>query len=210
MNLTDKKSWPAALSFCLVLLMAGQALSQNNSAFERLTDRFKEGKIFRAGFSHIYIDSYTQDTLKSNGKIWIGEDRYKVRAQKQTVVVDGKTSMVYDERRNRVIISKYEPAEDDFAPSRILNGIDSTFTVEAEEQRKDEIYILLTSHDPFAIYQKVEIFLSPALIPRKIEALDPADNLVITTFDEGKFISIEQGMFRLDYPQGAEIVDMRN
>lgn len=185
-------------------------LSAQQSTLEELRERFEKGEIFQGEFTHRYIDSYTQDTISSQGTIWVGEDRYKVRTQSQSVVVDGKTSMVYNDNRNRVIISNYDPTEDDFAPSRILSGIDSTFTVSHQEKQDGHIYLQLVSDDPFAIYQRVEIVLSLALNPQTIEALDPADNIIITRFEEGQFIKIRQGMFHLDYPAGAEIVDMRN
>lgn len=178
--------------------------------FDKLKQKFEQGAIFEAQFQHQTVDSYTQDTAASKGKIWVGEQQYKVRAQHQSVVVDGKTSMVYDENRNRVIISKYEPKEDDFAPSRILNGIDSTFTIEKQEQRSNQIYIRLTSDDPFAIYKQVEIFLSKALIPQKIRAVDPVDNVITTTFNNGTFVEVQSGMFELNYPENAEIIDMRD
>lgn len=207
-SLTDRRSY----FFVFVLFLLGStapALAQESS-FSQLKQKFEQGAIFNAEFHHQSIDSYTQDTVASRGNIWVGDTKYKVRAEHQSVVVNGKTSMVYDETRNRVIISKYEPEEDDFAPSRILNGVDSTFTVEAEEDRGDKIYIRLTSDDPFAIYKKVEIYLSDSLIPLKIRAVDPVDNIITTKFNKGEFIKPRNGMFTLDYPDGAEIVDMRN
>lgn len=193
--------------FCWGLTTFGYA---QDNPFSQLKQKFEQGAIFNADFQHQSIDSYTQDTVASSGKIWVGEQRYKVRADNQSVVVDGETSMVYDENRNRVIISKYEPEEDDFAPSRILNGIDSTYTVKAEEQRDDQIYIRLTSDDSFAIYKEVEIYLSGDLIPRKIRAVDPVDNIITTTFRGGEFLAVRENVFELDYPSGTEVVDMRN
>ena len=195
-----------------VFLIAGMTVpaTAQDSPFTKLKEKFEEGQIFTADFHHESIDSYTEDTTSSNGWIWVGDQRYKVRTDLQSVVVNGKTSMVYDSNRNRVIISKYEPSEDDFAPSRILNGIDSTFTVNVEEWRDDQFYIQLSSDDPFAIYKKVEIFLSEDNIPQKIRAVDPVDNVITTRFEGGKFVSEQEQMFRLDYPDGAEVVDMRS
>lgn len=207
-NLTDK-----LLRFLLVILLCwglSPALYAQENPFSQLKQKFEQGAIFYADFHHQSIDSYTEDTVASSGKIWVGERRYKVRADDQSVVVDGETSMVYDENRNRVIISKYEPEEDDFAPSRILNGVDSTFTVKTEEHQDDQIYIQLTSDDSFAIYKEVEIYLSNALVPQKIRAVDPVDNIITTTFSKGEFITSGENMFLLDYPSGAEVVDMRN
>lgn len=195
-----------AILWCSI---SGAANAQDNP-FARLKEKFEEGNIFHADFHHQSVDSYTQDTVASKGVIWVGKTRYKVRAEHQSVVVNGKTSMVYDNNRNRVIISKYDPSEDDFAPSRILNGIDSTFTVEKQQKQDHQFYIKLTSDDPFAIYKQVEIYLASDLIPLKIRAIDPVDNIITTTFTQGKFVKSQKGMFLLDYPNGAKVVDLRN
>ena len=189
--------------------MPDSSWAQEN-IFSELKQNFDEGQVFKADFVHQSVDSYTQDTTSDEGWIWVGQRRYKIRTDRQSVVVNGKTSMVYDNNRNRVIISKYEQEEDDFAPSRILNGIDSTFTVDVQEWRNDHYYIKLSSEDPFAVYKKVEIFLSKGKIPRKIRAVDPVDNIITTKFSNGSFIAARDEMFRLDYPDGAEIIDMRN
>lgn len=194
----------------MLFIAVASPLFAQQTAFDKLKERFESGEIFNAEFSHQYVDSYTQDTVSNKGSIWVGEDKYKVRTQNQSVVVDGETSMVFDDSRNRVIMSKYEPAEDDFAPSRILNGADSTYSIERQEQRQGRVYITLTSGDPFAVFKEVEITLSEELIPLKIFAQDQADNLITTTFKKGSFVAAEQSMFHLDYPEGAEIVDMRN
>lgn len=208
-NLSDKLLAVFALLIIVGMGFSQPALAQEDS-FAELKQKFEQGAIFNADFQHRSVDSYTQDTTASDGRIWVGEEQYKVHSENQSVVVDGQTSIVYDDNRNRIIKSKYEPEDDDFAPSRILNGVDSTFTVKTQEKRDDQIYILLTSDDPFAIYKKVEIFLDSDLTPQKIEAVDPADNIITTTFTTGKFVDPDDKMFDLDYPESAEVVDMRN
>src|SRR5699024_3010581 len=197
------------LFLILLLIAAPQILKAQDGAFSELKKKFSEGQIFKVDFTYRTIDSYTEDTTSNTGWIWVGDEEYKVRTDRQSVVVNGKTSMVYDNNRNRVIISKYVPEEDDFAPSRIMNGVDSTFTVDAQEWKEDHYYIKLTSEDPFAIYQQVELFLSKQKEPLKIRAVDPVDNIIITEFNEGRFVPATEEMFHLDYPDGAEIVDMR-
>lgn len=198
----------AALAI-IIVLVAVPSFAQQNS-FDELKSNFEEGKIFRADFSHKYVDSYTGDSVASSGKIWVGENMYKVEAENQLVVVDGKTSKVYDESRNRLIISIYEPAEDDFAPSRILNGADSTYAIENQQRDDGNTIISLVSGDPFSVFQEVKITLDENLIPLSIFALDQADNEITTTFRNGSFIDPKPGMFELTYPASAEIVDMRN
>jgi len=177
---------------------------------DRLKARFENGSIFHADFSQRYIDSYTQDTTLSKGLIWVGREKYKVHGNHQSIVVDGQTSMVYDELRNRVIISDYDPSEDDFAPSRMLNGADSTYSIGSQNNKGEGINVVLVSEDPFAVFKKVEIQMTSDLIPVYIKAIDQTDNHIITRFKDGSFVEEQPRMFNLDYPEGAEIIDMRN
>lgn len=234
MNLTDNKpttpdrAGPARLFAAAALLFLMQipllALAQltvpggpgegqdarKQEAFERLKERFEKGQVFMARFTHSYTDSFTGDSSSDSGRIWVARGSYKVQTDNETVVVDGETSRVYDRNRNRVIISEYSPEEDDFAPSRILQGVDSTFAVKQEERRGDSIYILLASEDPFALYRQVEIWLSDSLTPQRIRAVDPADNVIATSFSGGAFVEPQPGTFRLDYPDSTEVIDMRS
>lgn len=194
----------------LLFLTGVSPLLAQQTPFDRLIDRFRNGQIFESGFNHVYVDSYTGDTVKTSGTIWVGDDEYKVRNSKQTVVVDGTYSRVYDDNRNRVIISKYEPEEDDFAPSRFLNGADSTYVVEEQRKSGNNMLITLRSEDPFAIFKQVEITLDPNLTPLKIFAKDQADNLITTTFGSGTFKQRQAGLFVLEFPDSAEVIDMRN
>lgn len=233
MNLTDNKSYttniagPALLfaAAALVFLMhlplpvpaqpaapggtGGQQNVRAQEAFERLKERFEEGQVFVARFTHSYRDSFTGDSSSDSGRIWVARGSYKVQTDNETVVVDGKTSRVYDRNRNRVIISEYSPEEDDFAPSRILQGVDSTFAVKQEERRGDSVYIRLASEDPFALYRQVEIWLSNSLTPQRIRAVDPADNVIATSFSGGAFVEPQPDTFRLEYPDSTEVIDMR-
>lgn len=200
-----------AFTVGLIQILAGASLAAaQQSTFGQLVDRFRNGQIFKAEFTHEYVDSYTKDTVLTEGTIWVGDEEYKVRNNQKIVVVDGETSRVYDANRNRVIISTYEPAEDDFAPSRFLNGADSTYVVEELIDSGDETRIILNSSDPFAIFETVEITLDRNGMPVRIFARDQADNLITTTFQGGSFEPSQQGVFVLNYPKEAEIIDMRN
>lgn len=208
MNFSDKYYFLAA--FVITLLLLSPDAHAQQSPFEQLKLKFENGQLFEADFSHRYVDSYTQDTVENSGEIWVGKEQYKVDSPTQLVAIDGKLSKVYDSERNRVIISTYVPEEDDFAPSRILNGIDSTYTIEEQQKQGDQYVITLSSDDPFALFESVRITLNNNLIPLEIFVRDPADNLITTTFTGGSFIDRKEGIFELDYPPGAEIIDMRN
>jgi outer membrane lipoprotein-sorting protein len=200
-----------AIYFSALLLISFLSFqpSQAQTPFEELTHKFEKGFVFHADFIQRTIDSYTGNKTKQSGEIWVGKKRYRVKSGEKIIAVDGKTSRVYDKERNRVIISKYDSSEDDFAPSRFLSGADSTFTITKQQGKSNGYLIKLQSHDPFVIFKEVKIILNKQYIPRELHVIDTADNKIITTFSEGSFIHRQPDMFELDYPGSAKIIDMR-
>ncbi len=196
---------PALLIF--VTLFSTSAIAQTPH-FDQLKQRFSDGQVFVAEFDHTYTDSYTGEVVESEGNIWIDKERYKLESGGQTIVVDGEISRVYDDNRNRVIVDNYNPEDDDFAPSRMLSGIDSTYTV-SEEQAGENTKIILKSTDDFAVFLRVEIVINNESHPLKISAWDISENEIVTNFNNGRFTDSESGLFELEYPEDAELVDMR-
>lgn len=196
------------LSFIVLILISSTSLFAQTPIFDQLKERFDAGEVFSAQFDHTYTDSYTEEVVSSTGNIWIDKVRYKLESEGQTVVVDGENSRVYDPDRNRVIIDTYYPEDDDFAPSRMLSGIDSTYSV-SEEKINGNTKITLISNDDFAVFVEVEILLDAQLRPLEIKAWDISDNEIVTTFTNGYFQQPESGLFELSYPDDAEIVDLR-
>lgn len=199
------------LMLCIIAaLFFGETVVAQNIVFNKLKAKFDDGFVFEAVFNHNYYDSYTNESVKSEGHIWIEEQGYKLESDEQIVVVDGETSKVFDRSRNRIIISDYDSEEDDFAPSRMLRGADSTYTVTEEVSKSGNRLIVLETKDEFAAFLKVEIEVSADILPLSIIAYDAADNIITTTFSGGKFIKKEASVFDISYPEGAELIDMRN
>ena len=198
-----------ATLLCLFLFLGMQTNASAQTNFEQLRAKFSNGEVFHATFEHTYIDAYTEETTKSEGSIWINEVGYKLTSEEQTIVVDGELSTVYDAARNRVIISEYEADEDDFAPSRMLSGLDETYIASEKTLANGHTQVTLETDDDFAVFVSIEIELDPQLKPLKITAYDIADNIIITTFSRGEFKTSSSGIFELDYPEDAEIIDMR-
>lgn len=195
------------LAFVLVFVLSASVQAQT-PVFDALKKEFDNKKVFKSEYQHTYIDSYTEETIASSGQIWIGKSEYKLVSEDQTIVVDGEISSIYDAIKNRVIISFYEEAEDDFAPSRTLNGVDSTYTI--TEKNDDGITkILMNSDDEFAVFPSIEIWVGTNGLPIRIQAIDTAENEIITEFGKGSFIALNESEFKLEYPENAEIIDMR-
>ncbi len=177
--------------------------------YEVLKQRFESGNVLHAQFRYSFKDTFTNETSTNAGILWISSHQYKIISSPQTILVDGETSKVYDAKRNRLIISKYVPEDDDFAPSRILNGIDSTYTLVQQKAVGHEYIIQLHSQDPFSLYKKITITLNQQFIPAKIVAIDRADNIITTTFIDASYIKNSNAVFDITYPDNAKIIDLR-
>jgi outer membrane lipoprotein-sorting protein len=192
-----------------VLLIYPINLDAQTPAFDQLKQKFEEGYIFNAVFSHEYEDSYTGEHSQNQGEIWIGKDSYRVEGDEQIMIVDGEISRVYDGIRNRLLISDYDEEEDDFAPSRMLQGVDDSYNVE-EESVTSETIIRLTSDDPFAIFISVEITIDNHGNPVLIRAVDQVENLLTTRFEIGQFQEADPDLFQMEIPENAERIDLRH
>lgn len=206
------KSWGFKQYLLLITITAIAVFpvyAQETPNFDNLKAAFEQGEIFTADFSHRYEDSFTGETEENEGRIWIGREQYKIKGSNQVMVVDGVYSRVYDGDKNRVIISEYVEEEDDFAPSRMLQGVDDSYRVEESGGESGNTIITLISDDPFAIFKEVTIQLDNDNIPLEIKAIDQAENLLITRFENGQFIEESDNLFDLEYPDDAEIIDLR-
>lgn len=199
------------LVIAFMLFTSGEVVFAQSSTpdFDILKSRFDQGNIFIADFSHQYEDAYTGEVNRTSGRIWIGKEKYRVEGDDQIMIVDGQVSRVYDGGRNRLIISNYDETEDDYAPSRMLQGVNDSYSV-SERRAGSGTIITLTTQDVFAVFSEVRITLSSSGIPQSIEAIDQADNLLRTTFTASRFGSGNNSLFELSVPDDAEIIDLRH
>lgn len=194
----------------LIGLFPIRTIGQSTPQFDQLKQRFENDFIFKSDFTHEYNDTFTGDQQVTTGVIWVGKEQYKMRSGESIMLVDGEISRVYDNSKNRVIISDYVEEEDDFAPSRMLQGVDDSYTVEEFENEEGKAVIELTSDDPFSIFLNVSIFLDESGIPIRIVAIDQVENELITYFENGEFIEIIPEIFQFQYPEDAEMIDLRH
>lgn len=188
----------------------GQAEKTGNARLDALRARFDQGELFHSQLNHQFIDSYTGDTLTTLGEIWIDKLRYKLEMPTGLVIVDGETSHVFNSEKNQVIISPYNPEEDDYAPSRFLYGSLEEYKISNGPNVGGNAVVRLTSEDAFALFSDIEIEISEQGEPLRITATDQSGNVIISKFSFGKFQPNDNTLFLLNYPKSAEIIDLRN
>lgn len=199
------------LLLMLLLYQPATALAQSQTPqFDLLKAQFENGKVFSANFTHEYNDTFTGEKQLTSGTIWVGKEKYKVNSGNNVMLVVNDVSRVYDSTKNRVIISEYVEEDDDFAPSRMLQGVDDSFTVRELRLSNGRTVIQLESDDPFSIFVNVTIYLDASAVPIRIEALDQVENELITVFSEGNFIDENDALFEINYPDDVEWIDLRH
>lgn len=179
------------------------------TGLDRVRAKFKEGKVLHAQITHELTDAYTGETQVVEGRLWISREKYKIIADHQSILVDGEISMVYNELQNKLIISEYEPAEDDFAPSRFFSEEEDLFQVVDITGMEEATRFLLRPDDPFELFTEVSIYLKDDLTPIRIDATDQMDNTLSTRFADAWYMEDAESVFVLDYPDDAEIIDLR-
>lgn len=186
------------------------SLAVQAQSLDSLRAKFESGEVFTSSFEHIYNDTFTGETQTTTGTIWIDSSQYKIVSQNSIMVVDGEVSYVYDSSKDRVIISEYVEEDDDFAPSRMLQGVDSSYSISEEPTSEGGVLINMVSDDPFSVFSDVSVELNESGIPQQIEAIDQVQNELVTNFYDGRFISASDTIFRFPKPDGAEVIDLRH
>jgi outer membrane lipoprotein-sorting protein len=195
--------------FMMSTLVVAASISTDSPALTQLKTRFAEENLFRAEMSHHFTDSYTGDVTDTYGTIWFSRDKYKIDTPDQLILVKDLVSTVYNKAQKRVIISHYDPEEDEFAPSRYFASTRETYRSQDIVNNDGTTTILITSDDPFEIFSEVRIRVSRDGQPTQIDAIDQMDNEIRTTFRFGRFERVQDRVFEISYPSDAEIVDLR-
>lgn len=203
-------------SFPLLLLLlfwvqpAAVSAQSDTPQFDLLKSQFERNRVFFAEFTHEYNDTFTGEQQLTTGTIWVGKDKYKMNSGDNFMLVDNDISRVYDSTKNRVIVSDYIEEDDDFAPSRMLQGVDDSFIVSEQRMENGQTVIRMDSDDPFSIFISVTIYLNNSGVPFRIEALDQVDNELLTEFRNGRFVAEEGELFEFNFPDDAEWIDLRH
>lgn len=212
MKFLKNSIYSSCLLLLLLFLIQPSAVSAQSETpqFDLLKSQFERDKVFFAEFTHEYNDTFTGEQQLTTGTIWVGKDKYKMNSGSNFMLVENDISRVYDSIKNRVIISEYVEEDDDFAPSRMLQGVDDSFKVSEQPLENGNTVIRMNSEDPFSIFMSVTIYLNQSGVPYRIEALDQVDNELITVFYNGRFIDDEEELFEFNYPDNAEWIDLRH
>lgn len=181
------------------------------TVLDRISTRLQQGEVFHAQMQHQFVDGFTGDEVLTEGEVWVAADGYKIITDTQHISVQDDVSTVYNLREQKVIISTYYPEDDDFAPSRLLGSYSDRFSITGVETPEEGYKrITLESTDPFEVITNARLLIDESsLLPVGMFAEDQTSNTYETSFSEGRFTALSETDFSLDWPEQAEIIDLR-
>jgi outer membrane lipoprotein-sorting protein len=194
--------------FLLAVFLSSVQLFAQAPPIDALRQELESGKVYVARMNHKMYDSFSNSTTRFSGEIVIGINAYKVTSSERSYLVYNGESKVYETNENRLLISDYDPEEDDNAPSRFLYEVDDVYEINYRTLEQGST-VELTSNDPFELYYKVTIRFDADGNPLSVKAIDQADTELLTEFEDGRFVTPEQDLWKLDLPDGVEVIDLR-
>lgn len=193
-----------------VVVLTAHAQNSSSPALDAIKSNLLAGKVFKAQLENKFIDPTTKDTVHTSGEIWIGENEYKIHMNDRYIVVNGKVSRVYSAQKNQVIISNYDPNEDDYAPSHFLAGTQKEYLVRQQKGPDGNFHVILFSKDPFSLFKQVDIMVDKKDdTPMWVKSVDQTGNITISQFYNREYVIGTSEMFDLKYPPNAHVVDLR-
>lgn len=193
----------------ILALLFSWDLSAQVPPIDELRQKLESEMVFIAEIEHRMYDPFSNTNSDFSGQIIIGLNAYKVISDQRSYLVFNGESKVYEPEEARLLVSDYDPEEDDNAPSRFLYEVDDVYTVDYKSHDKGST-VRLTSDDPFELYYEVIIEFDNQGMPLSIKAVDQANTELLTRFKNGRFSASADSFWSLEIPQGVEVIDLRD
>ncbi len=194
-------------TFLLTFLQTPASNAQSKS-LESIKNELKAGKAFQAQMEHTFVDTFTGDTVRATGSLWIHQNGYRVESDDRIIVVFDSVSTVYSLVKNQVIISPYSINDDDFAPSRFIQADQNEFSIK-EKKLKNGWQVELISLDDFAVFRQIVLDIDTQRKPVRIRAIDQQTNINESRFLNARFIEFNESLKSITYPDNIELIDLR-
>lgn len=147
-----------------------------------------------------------------NGKFFFKkEDKLRIEFKSSTLISDGATNWSYNQKENKVIISKNdENNASPFSLRKVLFDYPKECVVASEMDNGTELLVLTPNKDSSIGYSLIKIWINNENLINRIVLKDKADNLIQIDFSKYKVNQkISDSKFNFTPPEGSKVIDLR-
>ena len=174
---------------------------------KNLQNKFEKVKDLSADFQQS-----TNEKAILNGKFFFKkEDKLRIEFKSSTLISDGATNWSYNQKENKVIISKNdENNASPFSIQRVLFDYPKECVVASELNNGTEVLVLTPNKESSIGYSLIKIWINKENLINRIVLKDKADNLIQIDFSKYKVNrKISDSKFNFTPPEGSKVIDLR-
>jgi outer membrane lipoprotein carrier protein len=199
--------------YAAALLLLSLSVASQSALADPVADYFSSLDNFQASFNQSVIDSAGEQIQDSSGQVWIqrpGRFRWAYQTPySQLIVADGKQLWTYDEDLEQATVKVIDEALSS-TPAMLLSGFRPLSEVVswAEDPGNDAYrWYRLTPKEADAAVEQVRIGFDKQGELALIEVQDDFGNYTRISFSDVKRnIKLDTGLFKLQLPEGTDII----
>jgi outer membrane lipoprotein carrier protein len=172
-----------------------------------LQDKFNEVKDLSAEFKQS-----TNGKSVISGKFFFKkEDKLRIEFKNSILMSDGSTNWNYNQKENKVIISKNDDNNaSPFSLRKVIFDYPKECLVSSEMENGIEVLVLIPNKESSIGYSLIKIWVNNENLINRILLKDKADNLTQIDFSKYKVNQkITDSKFNFTPPEGSKVIDLR-
>ena len=195
------------ISFLLLFTVGLNYYTVGDKLLRNLQDKFNEVKDLSAEFKQ----STSGRAVVSGKFLFKKEDKLRIEFKNSILVSDGSTNWNYNQKENKVIISKNDDSNaSPFSLQKVIFDYPKECMVSSEMDDGTEVLILTPNKESSIGYSLIKIWLNNENLIIRIILKDKADNQIQIDFSKYKVNQkIADSKFSFTPPEGSKVIDLR-
>jgi len=205
------------LLLIVLLIGLGWSATKVDKIIKKVQRKYKDVQTLYVDFKQINRFKLTGIENEIYGTLWLGQnDKFRLETEDQVMVSDGEAFWRYNKLENQVIVDYAKKSDQDILMKDFLFNIADRYYSEIlseSKEGKDKIYLVKLTpknqEDSFFKYIKVWI-VDKKWTFKRVVYIDYDDNE--SEYEINKIQinpEVNNQVFRLQIPEGVEVVDLR-
>jgi outer membrane lipoprotein carrier protein len=195
------------ISLLLLFTVGLNYYAVGDKLLTNLQDKFNEVKDLSAEFKQS-----TNGKSVISGKFFFKkEDKLRIEFKNSILMSDGSTNWNYNQKENKVIISKNDDNNaSPFSLRKVIFDYPKECLVSSEMENGIEVLVLIPNKESSIGYSLIKIWVNNENLINRILLKDKADNLTQIDFSKYKVNQkITDSKFNFTPPEGSKVIDLR-